>query len=172
MQALTSCLINFPYKSMEIFSLHCERGLMKIFFPLTQCFMTWKNNLKPYPVYNSTVSTSYPKASTIFFTFAKILMFPVFNLYYLPSSKCIEHRGWTIITKVFKSILRCGKLINFQTLFCCCIAIWNGWNFFFWCLPVVYKCAFFFLTLSISYYLLYLSVKLIFFLFLSCKVGK
>lgn len=98
---------------MEIFSLHCERGLMKIFFPLIQCFMTWKNNLKPYPDYNSTVSTSYPKASTIFFTFAKILMFLVFNLYYLPSSKYIEHRGWTIITKDFKSILRCGKLIVF-----------------------------------------------------------
>lgn len=120
-QDLTSCLTYFPYKLMKIFSCHCELGLIKTFLPLTQCFMTQQNNnLKLYPDFNSTVSnlkwylaTSYPKVSVILFIIAKILTFPIFNLYYLPSWKCIEHRGWTIITKVFKTVLRCGKLIVF-----------------------------------------------------------
>lgn len=103
---------------MVSFSLHCEVGLIKTSHTHTQCFMTWENNnLNPYPYFNSNISklkwypvTIHPKASKILFTFVKIFKFPIFNLQYLPSWKCIEHRGQTIITKAFKRVLMCGQL--------------------------------------------------------------
>lgn len=74
--------------------------------------------------------------------------------------------GQTIIPKVFSWLLRCGKQIVFPEVVLLLYGIWIGWFFFSCCLPVVYKWAFFFLTLSICYYLL---IKLIFF---SYKVGS